>query len=118
MWKMGVGVLLLTLATAASSFGQSSGSGSYGLGSNSCAYFGQEYGRNPQVTELGYFLWAQGFISGMNLSALANHLVWRDLTGSDPEAIKRSIRAFCNANPLATFGAAALDAYGKLPARR
>ncbi len=36
---------------------------------STCAKFEKEYGAAPQVAEITYVTWAQGFMSGLNLNA-------------------------------------------------
>jgi hypothetical protein len=39
-----------------------------GLGTTSCADFGDSYRRDPKATDLYYFAWAEGYMSALNTS--------------------------------------------------
>ena len=70
---------------------------------------------NPSATEDIYFTWAQGFMSGLNLDAVANRRPYRFINGNDMLAQKIEICSYCDAHPLAQYVAAVVDLYNRLP---
>jgi hypothetical protein len=89
---------------------------SYGLGSNSCAEFARSYAADPSVTDDLYFTWAQGFMSGLNLSAIAYKVPYRKIDGSNMLGQKIQIRSYCDAHPLVAYAVAVFDLYQSFPA--
>jgi hypothetical protein len=87
----------------------------YGLGMKSCAQFAGDYKAEPTVAEDLYFAWAEGFMSGLNLSATANNLRARHLADIDMESAKLQIRSYCDGHPLAQYVSAVLTIYTGLP---
>ncbi len=49
----------------------------------SCGEFTKAYASNPGLVEDAYFTWAQGFMSGLNLEAVASGRPYRVING-DP----------------------------------
>lgn len=90
----------------------------YGLGMHSCAEFARAYAANPTVTEDLYFTWAQGFMSGMNLMAIAMRLPFRNIDGNGMAIHKSRIRSYCDAHPLAPYAAAVSTVYESFPPMR
>jgi opacity protein-like surface antigen len=90
----------------------------YGLGMESCAQFAKAYADNPTVTEDLYFTWAQGFMSGLNLEALANNMSYRVLNGTEMAAQKVQIRSYCDRHPLAQYAMAITNIYNGFPSAR
>jgi hypothetical protein len=92
----------------------------YGLGVHSCAEFAKLYAGNPKVAEDLYFTWAQGFISGLNLSSTAGTGVYRDVEGTYAQmaAQKIRIRSYCDEHPLSQYLSAILDLYNSLPLKK
>jgi hypothetical protein len=60
--------------------------------------------------------WAQGFMSGANASLTNGQ--YRDLAALSLDAQKESLRNYCDEHPMAQFGKAVLDLYGKLPLKQ
>lgn len=85
-----------------------------GLGATSCADFAFQYRKNPEMWELSYFTWAQGYMSGLNISAMGNGNRARDL-GGDFSLQKQKLRAFCDQAPLKTYMNAVIDLWKSLP---
>jgi hypothetical protein len=113
-------ILIVAMIGAVTAKGAFAGGPQYGLGIKSCAEFARTYAANPEVTETLYFAWAEGFMSGINVKALSEHLTARDIEGSDEKMAeyKSIIRSYCNAHPLATYSAAVVDLYVTLPLSR
>jgi hypothetical protein len=85
-----------------------------GIGSNSCAQFAADYRKNPEIWEISYFTWAQGYMSGLNISAMGAGNRPRDLAG-DYSAQKQKIRSFCDQSPLKSYMSAIIDLWKNLP---
>jgi hypothetical protein len=88
-----------------------------GLGTQPCADFAKAYAANPSVAEDIYFIWTQGFMSGMNASAPAASPNSNDLGDGSLESHKARIRAYCDAHPLAQYAQAVQDLYLTFPSR-
>jgi hypothetical protein len=67
------------------------------VGSVNCAEFAKMY--HPDNAELVFFSWAQGFMSGLNMAAMASQKQTRDLAGIAVDQ-KRALRSYCANNPL------------------
>jgi hypothetical protein len=80
----------------------------------SCAQFAKNYASDPERTELIYFSWAQGFMSGYDFAEMREKQPYFDLNTSSADEQQRSVREFCNAHPLATYIDAVLDVMLKL----
>ncbi len=85
-----------------------------GAGWVPCAEFAQLYQQNPKDTETYYFAWAQGYMTGLNDSAVFSR---KNLRGWRLEQQKQHIRAFCDKHPLQNVVFAVRDLYSELPAR-
>jgi hypothetical protein len=86
----------------------------HGVGSLSCAEFAKMYQGAPENAELVFFSWAQGFMSGLNMAAMANQTRTRDLAGIMVDQ-KRALRTYCANNPLKNYMDGVIEYYGKLP---
>ena len=85
-----------------------------GVGATSCAEFARMYRNSPEYTELVFFSWGQGYMSGLNISAMGQGFLARDLAG-DMAQQQQEIRRYCADNPLKNYKDAVFDLYGKLP---
>ena len=101
---------LSSSATADESEGQA-----FGIGMDSCAEFVKNYGAQPALVENTYYIWAEGFWSGMNLHATAASQPARRLASIDMRSAKVEIRAYCDRHPLMPYYDALLPIYLKLP---
>jgi hypothetical protein len=81
-------------------------------GVSSCAEFAQLYKGSPEYTELVFFSWGQGYMSGLNISAMGQGFLARDLAG-DTSQQKQEIRRYCADNPLKNYSDAVFDFYAK-----
>jgi hypothetical protein len=86
----------------------------HGVGVTSCAEFAHLYQMAPENTELGFFSWGLGYMSGLNISAMGQGFMARDLAGDQGQQ-KREIRRYCANNPLKNYMDAVFDFYAKLP---
>jgi len=85
-----------------------------GAGITSCATFAEQYRSSPQVVELVYFAWAQGFMAGMNATDVKATGRARDLSSMTTNEQKDYLRSYCDAHPLSEYMYAAWDLYMKL----
>ena len=113
--KLVMAIALLACASTGAAAVEPEGQG-YGVGMHSCAEFADAYKAQPAVAEPVYFLWAEGFLSGMNFMATANHLPARRLASINMESAKVEIRTYCDAHPLAPYYEVVLTIYERLPA--
>lgn len=86
----------------------------HGLGSSSCAEFAKMYQGDPEYTDRLFFSWAQGFMSGLNMAALANQTRPRDLAGITADQMQE-LRTYCADNPLKNYMDGVIRYYSKLP---
>jgi len=86
-----------------------------GVGATTCAQFASKYGQNPSVIEAVYFSWAQGYMSGLNVGALAFHGSAKALDSMPFEDQQSAVRDYCNGHPLALYPEAVMSLYTHLP---
>lgn len=86
----------------------------HGVGVTSCAEFARLYQVAPENTELVFFSWGQGYMSGLNISAMGQGFMARDLAGDQGQQ-KQEIRRYCANNPLKNYMDAVFDLYAKRP---
>ena len=101
-------LLLLPLALPTSAAAYEAGE-LYGLGGRTCAEFAQAYSKNPEMIESLYFTWAQGFMSGLNLTFVANLHKFADLGSTSMAEQKGQLRDYCNQHPLSPYYSAVLS---------
>jgi hypothetical protein len=80
-----------------------------GAGTVSCTTFAK-----TEITELGFFHWAQGFMSGLNASDARASGRARDLSSMTPEDQQRFLRNYCKEHPLADYLQGVLELYSQL----
>lgn len=88
-----------------------------GIGSVSCGKIAETYRLGPKEVENLMMYWAQGFMSGANISA-SNGGQYRDLQAMTTDEQLRNLTEYCNEHPMADFVKAVLDLYGKLPMKK
>jgi len=87
-----------------------------GVGAVSCGTVAEGYRQDPTQTEGVMLTWARGFMTGSNVSLGGGQ--YRDLIAMTVDEQKKSLRAYCDAHPLAEFIEAAMDLYSKLPLKK
>ena len=87
-----------------------------GIGAVSCGKVADGYRQDPSQVEGVMLTWAQGFMSGSNLSLGGGQ--YRDLTAMTVDEQRKSLRAYCDSHPTAEFIEAAMDLYSKLPLKK
>ena len=83
-----------------------------GPGAGSCAAFAQASQGNPDLVDIIYLSWAQGYMSGTNS---LNKDVLFDLDAKTPDEMKRYLRQYCDTHPLANYGDGVRDLLNTLP---
>src|SRR5262245_54418233 len=72
----------------------------WGLGVHSCAEFAEQYQHGSNDVEQLYFLWAQGYMSAMNIvRATFLKMPWIDYKATPADVQKKYLRTFCEHNP-------------------
>ena len=86
-----------------------------GIGAASCAVFAEDYSHDPAYYENSYFIWAQGYMTGLNVAVSANSQ--RILLSDEFDTVRQraAIRRFCADNPLRWYWEAVVDLYNRLP---
>ena len=82
-----------------------------GAGASTCAQFAQAYATSPDGAEPLYFTWAQGFMSGLNTSAIARKTPSKDLASEPVAEQEAAIRDYCDKHPLQEYWEAAFALY-------
>jgi hypothetical protein len=88
-----------------------------GAGITSCATFAEQYRSyrsSPEVVELVYFAWAQGFMAGLNATDIKATGRARDISSITSDEQKGYLRSYCDAHPLSEYMYAVWDLYMKL----
>lgn len=86
-----------------------------GAGSFTCAQFAEDYRGSPDLSEVTFFTWAQGYMSGLNVS-LPKGVPFRNLAGSPTSDEEGFIRNYCDKHPLELYMDAVEHLYWTLPA--
>jgi hypothetical protein len=89
--------------------------GVMGIGAMSCGKIADEYRQNPTAWETGMLTWAQGFMSGANVSLSGEY---RDMGALSLDAQKQFLLSYCDQHPMAQFMKAAIELYFKLPLKK
>jgi hypothetical protein len=63
----------------------------------------EEYRVDPEQTDRVFQAWAMGYMSGINVRAEARSEGIYDLSAITPDQIKRYLRQYCDAHPLADY---------------
>jgi hypothetical protein len=87
-----------------------------GIGAISCGEIAKGYRQNPTQIENMMVTWAQGFMSGQNLSPGSTQ--YRDLAAMSLDAQKESLRNYCDEHPMAELVKGVIDLYLKLPLKK
>lgn len=77
---------------------------SIGPGNMSCAEFANLYAQDPPGTERVFYAWAEGYMTGLNLTLLRMSGSSQNLSGKyGMPGQEQELRGYCNAHPLASF---------------
>ena len=83
-----------------------------GPGATTCAQFSSMYRANSGIED-SFFIWAQGYMSALNMNVLTSKLPPRELAGVATQ--KGTIRSYCADNPLKNYMDGVIELYKKLP---
>jgi len=86
-----------------------------GVGSTSCAKYGGLDRAEAEDLELMYYVWAQGFMSGLNTAYLHDKRAYRNLAATSVERQKINLSNYCSRNPTHTYAESVLNLYMTLP---
>jgi hypothetical protein len=88
-----------------------------GPGSVTCGKFAAEDRQNPDQVDSLFFTWAQGFMSGFNITETTG--TYRDMAAVPIDAQKKFILNYCNQNPSLEYAKAVMELYHyKLPLKK
>ena len=88
-----------------------------GPGSVSCGKFAADYRQNPDQVDNLFFTWAQGFMSGFNVTETTG--TYRDMTAVPIDAQKKFILNYCDQHPSLEYAKAVMELYHhKLPLKK
>jgi hypothetical protein len=107
-------VALLLLSSAAR--GGEALADATGIGIQSCAIFAKAYRADPEAAEALYSSWGSGYLTGLNVMALANKTKRRNLAGIPFEERKKWMRDWCSGNPLKDYAEGVVAFFLTLPA--
>lgn len=86
-----------------------------GFGSATCAEIARLHPADKTPIGAAVLSWAQGFMSGINISHLAHKQPMRDLGDVTTEGQLAFLLNYCDENQLHQFASAVLALYGALP---
>jgi len=84
-----------------------------GLGAYSCAQFVADYKKNPQMAELLWGTWAQGFMAAMNVQFALERKPRRNIPAID--TVDATVRQMCAKRAPSPFWTVVLDYFRSLP---
>jgi hypothetical protein len=84
-----------------------------GIGAVRCQQFAEWYRGNPVAFENMAFVWAQGFMSGINWEHDRGHL--KSLGSFTEEVQKFKLRSYCDRHPLGNVIDAVWELYNDMP---
>jgi hypothetical protein len=103
-----LGLLLISTLACAGDFSM------MGPGTKTCTQFGQDY-TEDRLAEIAYFLWALGYMSGLNLAAVGTFQQYNNMGATSQEEQKAFLRRWCNEHPLAKYSDGVFELYQTLP---
>lgn len=74
-----------------------------GLGAFSCAQFGKDYQKSPEIWESVFFSWAEGYMSALNTALLLRDATATDLRKWSVERQEDFLRSYCDQHPLEDY---------------
>lgn len=98
-------VCACSLAFSAAAAADDGGVFTFGMGHAPCGEFAKAYQGDPETVELAFYSWAQGYMSGLNIVALANQgrSGTTDLGAMPVEKQRSFLRSYCDKHPLADY---------------
>ena len=103
--------------TVATTSGQHTMADSEGFGTVPCAVYAKRYQEQPDITDLTYGSWLDGFVTGFNGGVVAqNYQVQRiDIGGMDRKHRDAFMHDYCSRNPLKPYMEGVLELMTALP---
>jgi hypothetical protein len=86
-----------------------------GIGLLKCEKFTERYRESTTSTEVLFFNWAQGFMTGRNIPLLTAKQPTRDLSALTGDEQMAKIRTYCDAHPLDFYFVAVVSLFDSLP---
>jgi hypothetical protein len=74
-----------------------------GFGTATCAQFAEIYRDNPSTTEIQFFAWAQGYMSGRNVAQIKQSRPYVNLSLLQTQTQRGLLLHYCNHHPLAHY---------------
>jgi hypothetical protein len=74
-----------------------------GFGTTTCAVFANIYKDNPERTEINFFAWAQGYMSGWNRAQMKQGQPTINLALLQTQTQRDLLLHYCNQHPLAHY---------------
>ena len=107
--QMKIGLFLSLLLVSSPSLAREEAAWA-GVGTTSCANFASQFRKDPQLAEVIFMTWAQGFMSGLNTQYLPPHAS-TDLLSTDYPSDRQAvfIRSYCDNHPLKDFVQAVME---------
>ena len=92
-------------------------SDSTGAGNVPCAVYAKSYQQQPEMTDVVYGSWLEGFLTGFNgaIAAQNNQFQRIDPSGMDRNRRNDFMRDYCSRNPLATYLQGIIEMMAVLP---
>lgn len=106
-------VALLLSAAVSANAGQSE---LMGAGTSTCRQFTTLLRRYPRQVEIHYFAWAQGFMSGINLSGMLQGESPHDFESIPVRRQRKMVRNYCKEHPRAKYMEGVAYLYSQLSA--
>ena len=75
----------------------------WGLGAQTCTEYLKFYQQNPQMTDVNFGTWMQGYMSGMNVATQYNNNTYRNLATYSLPSMNKWMRQYCSQHPRDTF---------------
>jgi hypothetical protein len=75
----------------------------WGLGVTPCSRYLQLYRENPQMTDMDFGSWLQGYMTGMNVATQYNNKTYRNLATYSLPSMNKWMRQYCSQHPRDTF---------------
>jgi hypothetical protein len=75
----------------------------WGLGAQTCTEYLKFYQQNPQMTDVNFGTWMQGYMSGMNVATQYNNNTYRNLASYSLDGMNKWMRHYCNQHPQDRF---------------
>jgi hypothetical protein len=113
----GAVIVFVTIADPLAAQTSEDEKGFEGIGARSCAQFVQDANADPKNLGHDYFVWSQGFMSGLNAAAFRDGLTYSDLGAKTHEEQMSFLSNYCaehHNGDLSSFVDAVLSLYSAM----